>query len=41
MNKTPKRLNLVTENQILAPFNLSFKQIKKELSNWRKADESL
>ena len=30
MNKTPKHQNLVTENQILSPFDRSFKQIKNE-----------
>ena len=41
MNKTPKHQNLVTKIQILAPFDLSFKQIKNQFSNfWNRADES-
>ena len=32
-NKTPKHQNLVIENQILAPFDLSLKQIKNQFSN--------
>ena len=40
-NKTPKHQNLVTENQILAPFDLSLKQIKNQFSNfWNRDDES-
>ena len=32
MDKTHKHQNLVIENQIFAPFDLSFKQIKNEFS---------
>ena len=34
MNKTPKHQNLVTKIQILAPFDLSLKQIKNQFSNF-------
>ena len=33
-NKTPKHQNLVAESQILAPFDLRFKQINNEFSNF-------